>query len=74
MALHPIFDVCAIETGYERGGRIRVPWWMQEAAENQLKITVEAILAAARVQRQQESGRCGGSEVGLEGGSTDSEG
>ena len=23
----PIFDVCVQETGFEGGGRLRVPWW-----------------------------------------------
>ena len=64
VALRPIFDVCARYTGYEGGGRLQVLWWRQEAEYNQLKFTVEAILAAARVQRRQESGRCGGSKVG----------
>ena len=67
--LRPILDVCARETGYEGGGRLRVPWWRQEAAENQLKIMVEAILEAARVQRLQESGRRGESKGGSDGGS-----
>ena len=40
MALRPGFDVFARETGYEVGDRIRVPWWRQAAAHNQLKVTV----------------------------------
>ena len=31
-ALRPIFDVYARETGYDRGEKIRVPWWIQEGA------------------------------------------
>ena len=40
VALRPIFDVCTRKTGYEGGGRLGVPWWRQEAAENQLKVIV----------------------------------
>ena len=72
VALRPIFDVCAIETGYEGGGRLQVLWWSQDTAEKQMKVMVEAILSAARVQCQQESSRHGGREGGGEGGSTDS--
>ena len=57
VAIWTIFDGCAREMGYEEGGRLRVPWWRQEAAEKQRKFTVEAILEAATVRRQQESGR-----------------
>ena len=42
--LWPIFDVCAIETGYYGGGRLRVLWWKQAAADKHLKVTVETIL------------------------------
>ena len=49
-----------------------MPWWKQKAEEDQLRVTVEDILAAARVRRQQEPGRCGGSEGGSERGITDS--
>ena len=45
----PIFDVCAREKGYKGGGRLRVLWWRQKTAEDQLRVTVESILAAARV-------------------------
>ena len=48
MDLQPIFGVCARETGYEGGGRLREPWWQQAAAEKQMRDTVEEILAAAR--------------------------
>ena len=37
----------------------------QEAAENHMRVTVEAISEAARVWRRQEYGRCGGSKGGL---------
>ena len=48
--------------------------WRQEAAENQLKVAVESILAAARVRRRQESIRRGMSKGGSEGGIMESEG
>ena len=53
VTIQPIFVVCARETGYEGGGRLQVLWWRQEAAEDQLRVTVEEILAAARVRRRQ---------------------
>ena len=46
--LRPIFDVCVRETGYEGWGRLQVPWWRKKPADNQLRVMVEAILAAAR--------------------------
>ena len=46
-------------------------WYNQKAAEDQLRVTVEAILAAIRVQRQHESGRRDGIEGELEGGNTE---
>ena len=57
VSARPVFDVCAIYTGYEGGGRLRAPWWRQKVEEDQLRVTVEAILEAARVRRRQESGR-----------------
>ena len=33
VALRPLFEVCARETGYEGGGRRRKVWWRQEATE-----------------------------------------
>ena len=74
MAIRPIFDIYVRDTGYEGGGRLRVPWWRQKAAEDHLRVTLEAISEAGRVRRQQESGRPGGSEGGSEGGRTDGEG
>ena len=56
------------------GGRLRVPLWRWEAAENKLKVTVEAISEVARDQRRQEYGSRGGIEGGPKGGSTDIEG
>ena len=48
-----------------------MPWWSQEAAEDQLRVTVEVILVAERVWRKQEPGRRDESKGGPEGGSTD---
>ena len=72
-ATHNCFYVWAQETGYEGGGRLRVPWWRQKVAEDQLRVTVEAILEAARVWRRQEYGRVDGSYGGLEWVRTDCE-
>ena len=60
VAARPIFYICAQETGFEGVVRLRVTWWRQKSVEDQLRVMVEAILAAARVQRQQESVRCDG--------------
>ena len=67
-----ILDVCSIDTGYKGGGRLRVLWWRKKAEEYQIRVTVEAILEAARLRRQQESVRCGRSEGGSEGVITES--
>ena len=40
VALRPVFDVCTRETGYEGGGKLRMPWRRQAAAEKQMKVTV----------------------------------
>ena len=45
-----------------------MPWWVHKAEEDQLRVVVEAISVAARVWRQQESGRRDRSEGGLDGG------
>ena len=74
VAQWPIFDVFTRETGYERGTRLWMLWWSQEAADNQLKVTVEAISKDARVLQQQKSRRLGGIKGGSKGGSTDSKG
>ena len=74
VALQPIFRVCAGETVYEGGGRLRLPWWKQESEEKQVKVAVEAVLAVSRLRRRQESSRHGGSKGGLEVGSTNREG
>ena len=62
VALRPIFEVYAKETGYEGGGRLREPWWRQTAAEKQLRATLEDILVAAMERRRQEPSRRGGGE------------
>ena len=69
--LRPIFDVFTRETGYEGGGKLRLSWWRQAAAEKNLKVTVEEILAAARVRRQQEFVKHGDNEGSLKGESKD---
>ena len=51
VATRPIFDVCAREKGYEGGERLQVSWWIQKAAEEHLRVTVEAIVVATRVQQ-----------------------
>ena len=56
------------------GGGVWLPWWIQAAAEKQLNVGVEDILAAARVRQLQESGRRSESEGVLEGGSIASKG
>ena len=68
VSTRPIFNVCARETGYEGGGILRVMWWMYKVAEEQMRVTVEAILTATRVRRRQEYGSHDRSEGGSEGG------
>ena len=46
VALCPIFEVCAKDKGYEEGGKLREPWWRQEAAEQQLGATLKIISSA----------------------------
>ena len=41
VALHTLFRVCAMETGYEGGGQRRKVWRRQEATEKQLQATLE---------------------------------
>ena len=62
VALRPISEVSAKETGYEGGGRLREPWWRQAAAEQHLKTMLKDILASAWYQRRRESGRRGGGD------------
>ena len=58
--LRPIFEVCTKDTGYEGGGKLRGPWWRQEAAEQQLETTLKNVLPAAGKCRRKESKRRGG--------------
>ena len=37
VALRPLFEVCARETGYEGGRRSRKEWWRQEATEKNFR-------------------------------------
>ena len=37
VALRPIFEVCAKETGYKGGGRHQDPWMRQAAANKNLR-------------------------------------
>ena len=74
VSIRPIFDVCTREMGYEGRGILQVSWRMQKVEEDNLRVTVEAILAAVRVRRRQKPGRRDGREGGSEGGSTDSKG
>ena len=71
--LQPIFDVCARETVYEGGKNIRVTWWRQVEEEKYMKVTVEDILAVARVLRRREYVSRGESEGESEVGITDRE-
>ena len=64
----PIFDVCAREMGYKGGRRLRVTRWRKKAAEDQLRVTLEAISEAERVRQQQESSRRDRSKGGSTGG------
>ena len=48
MAVRPIFEVCARETGCEGEYRLWVPWWMQVAAHKQMKVTVELIFFSVK--------------------------
>ena len=45
VALRPIFEVYAKETGYKGGGKLREPWWRQVAAEQQMEATLKNISA-----------------------------
>ena len=52
VALHPLFELCARETGYEGGGRRRKVWWRQEATEKQPRATLEDLWEAKRMRRR----------------------
>ena len=42
VALRPISEFCAKETRYVGGGKLREPWWQQEAVEQQLGATMNS--------------------------------
>ena len=48
VALRLIFKVCARDTGYEGGDFRRDAFWRQEAAETQIRETLEEILRETR--------------------------
>ena len=54
VALQPIFDVCAGETGYEGGGCRREARWPQEVADKQLWATLEEKFLEAKSSRKRE--------------------
>ena len=58
MVFIPILEVCNGGTGYKGDGVCRETWWRQMTAREQTRVTLENILAATRVKRQ-ESGRRG---------------
>ena len=50
VALHPLFEVCSTETGYEGGGFRREAWWRQETIEKQLWATLVISWEAKRMR------------------------
>ena len=66
VALRPVFEICAKETGFKSGERARETWWRQTAVERQLKTTLKEISSETRERRQRESGRRGEGEGGSE--------
>ena len=62
VALRSILEVCAKETGYEGGMRLRTQWWQHTAAERQQRTTLKDILTEVWERRQQESVRSGEDE------------
>ena len=73
VALRPIFEVCAKESGYAGGGKSWEPWWKQEAAEQQLGDTLNKIgsskgAAVTGIRKAWRGlGRWGGSISGSDG-------
>ena len=53
-ALWPIFEVCAGEKWYERGGCRKDAWWHQEVSDKHLKTTLNEILWEVRRRRRGE--------------------
>ena len=43
MDLRPLCEVCAREICFEGEGLRREAWWLQEAEEKQLRVTLEEI-------------------------------
>ena len=43
VALGPIFEVCAGETGYEESGRRREAWWRKDVTKKQLQETLAGV-------------------------------
>ena len=52
VALHPLFEVCAKEKGYEEVGHRREAWWRQEATEKQHRATWTEILQESKRKRK----------------------
>ena len=50
MTLIPILEVCDIEIGYEKEGRLQDLWWRKTASRKQLCATLKDISASAREQ------------------------
>ena len=59
VVIHPLFEVCARETGYGGGGWRRKAWWSQEATEKQLRATLED-------SQEDKSTRRSGGEMGMQ--------
>ena len=59
VALSSLFEVCARETGYERGGRRSKVWGGQEATEKKLWATLEN-------SREAKRRRSSGGEMGMQ--------
>ena len=49
--LQTLFEMCAGEKGYGRGGLRRDAWWRQEAVETHLRTTLDEILEEARKRK-----------------------
>ena len=54
VALRPIFELCADNTGYKGGGCRRQAWWHQGAADKQLRAILEEVSWESRSLRQRE--------------------
>ena len=58
VAIRPLFEVCARETGYEGGRRRMEVWWFQEATEKQLRVTL--------ADSWEAKGRMSGVDMGIQ--------